>query len=107
MRHDDRVERHMCGVEDRLQQINADYDRMLVEFNKSVDSFKNDVNSLEHIFVHATTTGRLVLLHDRLKRQRDSFMEYIRVSLRNFRTRFDQDIQKLREANGNFRKSFQ
>ena len=107
MMHDDRVERHMCGVEDKLREINNDYDQMLDEFSKSIDSYKNDVFSLEHIFVNATTTGRLVLLQDRLKKQRDTFMNYIRVSLRKFRTRFEEIMQQLREANANFRQSFQ
>ncbi|CAF0851526.1 unnamed protein product [Adineta ricciae] len=107
MTHDDRVERHMCGVEDKLREINNDYDRMLNEFSKSIDSYKNDMFSLEHIFVNATTTGRLVLLQDRLKKQRDTFMNYIRISLRKFRTRFEEIMQQLREANANFRQSLQ
>ncbi|UJR28315.1 hypothetical protein I4U23_009559 [Adineta vaga] len=105
--HDERVERHMYGIEDKLKDINIDYDRMSNEFGKSIDAYKNDIFSLEHIFVNATTTGRLVLLQERLKRQRDSFMNYVRISLRNFRTRFDETMQQLRDANANFRKSFQ
>ncbi|CAF1416429.1 unnamed protein product [Adineta steineri] len=105
--HTDRVERHMSGVEERLNQISGDYDQILNEFNKSVDAYKNDVNSLEHIFVNATTTGRLILLQDRLKRQRDTFMDYVRVSLRDFRRQFDLKVHHLRQANANFRNSFQ
>lgn len=104
--HDERVERHMYGIKEKLEQTNAEYDRMLNEFGKTIDKYKDDVFSLEHIFVNATTTSRLVLLQDRLKRQRDTFMDYIRVSLRNFRKRFEEIMQYLREANANFRKSF-
>jgi len=33
-------------------------------------------------------------------------MDYIRISLRNFRKRFEEIMQYLRESNANFRKSF-
>jgi len=104
--HDQRIERHMSGVKDKLEQSNADYDRMLNEFTQTINTFKDEIFALEHIFVNATTTGRVVLLQDRLKKQRDTFMDYIRISLRNFRKRFEEIMQYLRESNANFRKSF-
>ena len=104
--HAERIERHMSGIKDKLEQTNVDYDQLLNEFSKTTNTYKDDVFSLEHIFVNATTTSRLVLLQDRLKKQRDTYMNCIRISLRDFRQHFEEIMQYLREANANFRKSF-
>ncbi|CAF4692579.1 unnamed protein product [Rotaria sp. Silwood1] len=104
--HDERVERHIRGVQETLEQTDADYRRMLNEFSKSILTYKDEIFGLEQVFVNATTSGRLLSLQDRLTKKRDSFMENIRISLRNFRKRFDDSMQYLRQANVKFRKSF-
>ncbi|CAF3644133.1 unnamed protein product [Rotaria sordida] len=104
--HDERVERHIRGVQETLEQTDADYRRMLNEFSKSILTYKDDIFGLEQVFVNATTSGRLLSLQDRLTKKRDTFMENIRISLRNFRKRFDDSMQYLRQANVKFRKSF-
>ncbi len=104
--HDERVERHIHGVQETLEQTDSDYRRMLNEFSNSILSYKEDIFGLEQIFVNATTSGRLLSLQDRLTKKRDTFMENVRVSLRNFRKRFDDAMQYLRQANAKFRKSF-
>jgi hypothetical protein len=104
--HEERVERHIRGVQETLEQIDADYSRMLNEFSKLIGTYKNDVFSLEQVFINATTSGRLLVLEDHLKKQRNTFMEHIRILLRNFRKHFDDSIQYLRETNIKFRKSF-
>lgn len=104
--HDERVERHIHGVQETLEQTDSDYRRMLTEFSKSVLTYKEDIFGLEQVFVNATTSGRLLALQDRLIRKRDTFMESVRISLRSFRKRFDDAMQYLRQANVKFRKSF-
>lgn len=104
--HDERVERHIHGVQETLEQTDADYRRMLNEFSKSIINYKDDIFNLEQVFVNATTSGRLLSLQDRLTKKRDTFMENVRVSLRTFRKRFDDAMQYLRQANVKFRKSF-
>ena len=104
--HDERVERHIHGVQETLEQTDADYRRMLNEFSKSITDYKDDIFGLEQVFINATTSGRLLSLQDRLTKKRDGFMETVRVSLRTFRKRFDDAMQYLRQANVNFRKSF-
>jgi hypothetical protein len=104
--HDERVERHIRGVQETLEQTDADYARILNEFSKSMITYKDDVFSLEQVFINATTSGRLLALEDRLKKQRNTYMEHIRLSLRNFRKHFDDIMQYLRQANVKFRKSF-
>ena len=104
--HDERVERHIHGVSETLEQTDTDYRRMLGEFSQSIVKYKEDVFSLEQIFVNATTSGRLLSLQNRLIKKRDTFMENVRVSLRTFRKRFDDAMQYLRQANIKFRKSF-
>ena len=104
--HEERVERHIRGVQETLEQTDAGYGRMLIEFAKLITAYRDDINSLEQVFVHATTSGRLQALENRLKKQRNAFMERIRTSLRNFRQHFDEMIQYLRQTNVKFRKSF-
>jgi hypothetical protein len=104
--HEERVERHLRGVQESLEQTDADYDRMLNGFTKSINSYKDEIFGLEQAFINATTTGRLLALQDRLKKQRKTFMEHIRTTLREFRKRFDDVMQYLRQANAKFRKSF-
>jgi hypothetical protein len=104
--HDERVERHIHGVQETLEQTDADYRRMLTDFSKSIVTYKDDIFGLENVFVNATTSGRLLSLQDRLIKKRDTFMENVRVSLRTFRKRFDDAMQYLRQANVKFRKSF-
>ena len=104
--HDERVERHIRGVQETLEQTDTDYRRMLNEFSKSIVTYKDEIFGLEKVFVNATTSGRLLSLQNRLSKRRDAFMEDIRVSLRTFRKRFDDAMQYLRQANIKFRKSF-
>jgi hypothetical protein len=104
--HDERVERHIHGVEETLQQTDTNYRLMLNEFSKSINTYKDDITSLEQLFINATTTGRLLSLQDRLAKKRDTFMDNVRITLRNFRKQFDEAMQRLRQANANFRKSF-
>ncbi|CAM4747075.1 unnamed protein product [Rotaria magnacalcarata] len=104
--HDERVERHIRGVQETLEQTDADYRRMLNEFAESIVTYKDEIFGLEQVFVNATTSGRLLSLQDRLSKKRDSFMEKVRTSLRGFRKRFDDAMQYLRQANVKFRKSF-
>ena len=104
--HEERVERHLRGVQETLEQTDAEYSRLLNEFSKSINTYKDDIQSLEQIFLNATTTGALHALENRLKKQRNAYMEKIRTSMRNFRQRFDELIHYLRQANVKFRKSF-
>ena len=104
--HEERVERHLRGVQETLEQTDADYSRMLNDFVKSLSTYQENILGLEDVFVNATTSGRLAALQDRLTKQRDMFMDQIRNSLRNFRKRFDDVMQYLRQANIKFRKSF-
>jgi hypothetical protein len=104
--HEERVERHIRGVQETLEQTDSDYNRMLTEFTKSMNAYKNDVYSLEQVFLNITTSGGLRALENRLKKQRHAYMEKIRASLRNFRQHFDEMILYLRQANVKFRKSF-
>ena len=104
--HDERVERHIHGVQETLEQIDTDYRRTLMEFSKFIVMYKNDTSSLEQVFANATASGRLLSLQNRLSKKRNTFMEKIRVSMRTFRKRFDDAMQYLRQTNMNFRKSF-
>lgn len=79
---------------------------MLNDFSKSINTYKDEINSLEHLFISATTVTRLVALQERLAKKRDGFMDNVRTTLRSFRKQFDEAMQILRQANANFRQSF-
>ncbi|CAF0926257.1 unnamed protein product [Adineta steineri] len=104
--HDERIERHIRGVDETLEQTDTNYRLMLNDFSKSINTYKDDIHTLEQLFVNATTTTRLVALQERLAKKRDTFMENVRISLRNFRQQFDEAMQCLRHANASFRESF-
>lgn len=96
----------MRGVDETLERTDTNYRLMLNDFSKSINTYKDDINSLEQLFVNATTTGRLLSLQERLAKKRDGFMHNVRTTLRSFRKQFDEAMQCLRQANANFRKSF-
>jgi signal transduction protein with GAF and PtsI domain len=104
--HEERVERHCQGVQQTLNQTDTDYRTMLDTFAQLLEKYRDEIFALEKLFVNATTTGRLLSLQGGLTKRRDAFMEKIRLALRNFRKRFDDAMQYLREANMTFRKSF-
>jgi hypothetical protein len=104
--HDERIDRHIHGVDNRLEQVDAEYHRMLNECAVAMKNYKENVFGLETVFVNATTMGRLSVLHDRLIKQRDTFMDGIRLSLRHFRQRVESTMNYLRQADGKFRQSF-
>lgn len=79
---------------------------MLAEFAKSIKTYRESIFALENVFINATTSARLNALQNRLTKQRDDYMESTRSALLNFRKRFDNSMQYLRQANIKFRKSF-
>ncbi|CAF1026509.1 unnamed protein product [Adineta ricciae] len=104
--HDERIERHIRGVDETLERTDTNYRLMLNDFSKSINTYKDDINSLEQLFINATTTTRLISLQERLAKKRDGFMDNVRTTLRSFRKQFDEAMQILRQANANFRQSF-
>ena len=104
--HEERIERHIRGVQETLEQTDANYGRMLSQFTKSLTTYRDEIHNLDQFFVNATTSGRLLALEDSLTNRRDQFMGNIRTTLRKFRDNFDRLMQHLRQANAKFRKSF-
>ena len=61
----------MRGVDETLERTDTNYRLMLNDFSKSINTYKDDIYSLEQLFVNATTTGRLLSLQERLAKKRD------------------------------------
>ncbi|XP_069121816.1 LOW QUALITY PROTEIN: coiled-coil domain-containing protein 180-like [Argopecten irradians] len=104
--HSERVQRHTKGIQQALNEQRQKFTKMTAEHNKLAGKFREDIESLETVFVNATKSSRLISLQNQLSVELEKFMGIIRTSLREFRTKLDETLQMLRESNARFIKSF-
>ncbi|XP_033732294.1 coiled-coil domain-containing protein 180-like isoform X1 [Pecten maximus] len=104
--HSERVQRHTKGIQQALNDQRQKFTKMTGEHNKLAGKFREDIESLETVFVNATKSSRLISLQNQLSVELEKFMGIIRTSLREFRTKLDETLQMLRESNARFIKSF-
>jgi hypothetical protein len=104
--HEERVERHCVGIEEAIQAMQRQFVAMQNELNDQATQNRSHVADLEVAFNTASKSIRLVALHDQLGKQRDSHMENVKVTLRNFRAKFDDSLAYMRNSNAKFRFSF-
>jgi hypothetical protein len=105
--HEERVDRHCSGVEETMENMQKQYDGLQTKLQELATQYKDDMSNLESDFISATKSVRLIALQDKLLKDRDLYMEDVKATLRAFRTKFDETLQYLRNANAKFRKSFQ
>ena len=105
--HEERVDRHCSGVEETMENMQKQYEGMQTKLHDLASQYKDDIYNLETDFVSATKSVRLIALQEKLLKDRDTYMEDVKAALRTFRTKFDETLQYLRNANAKFRKSFQ
>ncbi|KAI0222951.1 DUF4456 domain-containing protein [Lamellibrachia satsuma] len=104
--HSERVSRHCKGIKLSLSELKRDFTNMNQSHNKLTEKFKQDIESLQVIFVNATKSSKLIALSNQLQVEKEKYMEVIRASLRVFRQKLDDTLQMLRESNARFIKSF-
>ncbi|KAJ8300120.1 hypothetical protein KUTeg_021639 [Tegillarca granosa] len=104
--HSERVVRHTKGIQQSLNELRQRFTEMTKQHNKLAHKFREDIESLEVIFINATKSSRLLTLQNQLGVELEKFMQVIRTSLREFRQHLDKTLQMLRESNARFVKSF-
>ncbi|XP_033116151.1 coiled-coil domain-containing protein 180-like [Anneissia japonica] len=104
--HQERVSRHSRGITAALKDCKDRFVNMQHEHDKLADDFKEEIDSLESIFVNATKSSMLSVLSTQVSTKLESYMQVIRASLRQFRQYLDDTLQMLRESNARFIRSF-
>ncbi|XP_076092470.1 coiled-coil domain-containing protein 180-like isoform X4 [Mytilus galloprovincialis] len=104
--HSERVSRHTKGVQQALTDLKQEFTNMEEQHNKLTHKFREDIEALELVFINATKSSKLASLRMQLKEESEKFMTMIRTSLKNFRQHLDDTLQRLRESNARFIKSF-
>ncbi|XP_002742433.1 coiled-coil domain-containing protein 180-like [Saccoglossus kowalevskii] len=104
--HQERVSRHSKGIAAALNDLKTRFTSMQQNHNKLAEQFKEEIDSLETVFINATKSSTLVALQHTVTTKLDSYMGVIRASLRQFRKNLDDTLQMLRESNARFIKSF-
>ncbi|KAL3871453.1 hypothetical protein ACJMK2_039450 [Sinanodonta woodiana] len=104
--HSERVTRHCKGVLQALTEVRQRFQNMTQEHNEMASKFRQNIESLEVVFMNATKSSKLIALQHQLSVELDKFMSIIRASLRHFRQNLDETLQMLRESNARFIKSF-
>ncbi|XP_071948250.1 coiled-coil domain-containing protein 180-like [Antedon mediterranea] len=104
--HQERVSRHSRGITSALKDCKDRFINMQLEHDKLADNFREEIDSLESIFVNATKSSMLSVLSTQVSTKLDSYMQVIRASLRKFRQYLDDTLQMLRESNARFIMSF-
>ena len=101
--HDERVERHISGVDEAINKLMANFEAMQAKLGEISTMNKSDVFNLEVAFLNATKSKILNGLHDQLNKQKDRHMDNVKAELRNFRTELDETLSFLRSSNVKFR----
>ncbi|XP_064616781.1 coiled-coil domain-containing protein 180-like [Liolophura sinensis] len=104
--HSERVSRHCKGIQQGLTDLRQQFVKVTQEHNKLARKFRDDVESLESVFINATKSAKLIALQGQLSLELDKYMSIIRASLREFRKHLDETLSTLRESNARFIKSF-
>ncbi|XP_030854046.1 coiled-coil domain-containing protein 180-like isoform X3 [Strongylocentrotus purpuratus] len=104
--HQERVTKHSKGVSCALSEVKQRFSAMQKEHDGVVERFKQEIDTMENVFVHASRSADLVSLSHQVNTKVESHMDVIRASLRQFRTYLDDTLQMLRESNARFIKSF-
>ncbi|XP_041481342.1 coiled-coil domain-containing protein 180-like isoform X1 [Lytechinus variegatus] len=104
--HQERVSKHSKGVSCALSEVKQRFATMQKEHDGVVEKFKQEIDTMENVFVNASRSADLVSLSHQVNTKVESHMDVIRASLRQFRTYLDDTLQMLRESNARFIKSF-
>ena len=100
------MERHCVGIEEAIQNMQKRFASMQANLNEQANQNRAHVLDLEVAFNTASKSVRLVALQEQLGKQRDKHMELVKVTLRNFRAQFDDNLSYMRNSNAKFRFSF-
>nr|XP_019584733.1 PREDICTED: coiled-coil domain-containing protein 180 isoform X2 [Rhinolophus sinicus] len=102
--HQQRLDRHCAGVTEALKKERLLFYQFQEEQNTRSKNFRRKVYDMEHTFVNATRSQKLVALCNTLHQELLSYVDVIQLSLRSFRQYLEESLGKLRYSNVEFLK---
>ncbi|KAK1334305.1 hypothetical protein QTO34_005308 [Cnephaeus nilssonii] len=100
--HQERLDSHCAGVLEALKKEKLMFSQFQEEQNIKTKNFRSKIWDMEHIFLNATRSQKLVNLSSTLHRELLSYVDVIQVSLRSFRQYLEESLGKLRYTNIDF-----
>ncbi|XP_054582862.1 coiled-coil domain-containing protein 180 [Eptesicus fuscus] len=100
--HQERLDSHCAGVLEALKKEKLMFSQFQEEQNVKTKNFRSKIWDMEHIFLNATRSQKLVNLSSTLHRELLSYVDVIQVSLRSFRQYLEESLGKLRYTNIDF-----
>ncbi|XP_029775512.1 coiled-coil domain-containing protein 180 [Suricata suricatta] len=100
--HQKRLDSHCAGVIETLRKKRLMFHQFQEEQNIKSKNFCKKIYDMEHIFLNATKSQRLVTLSSALHRELLSYVDVMQVSLRSFRQYLEESLGKLHYTNVEF-----
>ncbi|KAM9082498.1 coiled-coil domain-containing protein 180 isoform 4-T7 [Megaptera novaeangliae] len=100
--HQERLDSHCAGVMETLRKERMMFCQFQEEQNMRSRNFQRKIYDMEHIFLNATKSQKLVTLSSTLHRELLSYVDVFQVSLRSFRQYLEESLGKLRYTNVEF-----
>ncbi|KAF6327036.1 coiled-coil domain containing 180 [Rhinolophus ferrumequinum] len=102
--HQERLDSHCAGVTEALKKERLLFYQFQEEQNTRSKNFRRKIYDMEHTFVNATRSQKLVTLCNTLHQELLSYVDVIQLSLRSFRQYLEENLGKLRYTNVEFLK---
>ncbi|KAB1280424.1 Coiled-coil domain-containing protein 180 [Camelus dromedarius] len=100
--HKERLDTHCAGVMEMLRKERVMFCQFQEEQNTRRKNFRHKIRDMEHIFLNATKSQKLVALSSTLHQELLSYVDVIQLSLRSFRQYLEESLGKLRYSNIEF-----
>ncbi|XP_032333918.1 coiled-coil domain-containing protein 180 [Camelus ferus] len=100
--HEERLDTHCAGVMEMLRKERVMFCQFQEEQNTRRKNFRHKIRDMEHIFLNATKSQKLVALSSTLHQELLSYVDVIQLSLRSFRQYLEESLGKLRYSNIEF-----
>ncbi|XP_054943061.1 coiled-coil domain-containing protein 180 isoform X1 [Physeter macrocephalus] len=100
--HQERLDSHCAGVMETLRKERRMFCQFQEEQNMRSKNFQRKIYDMEHIFLNATKSQKLVTLSSTLHRELLSYVDVVQVSLSSFRQYLEESLGKLRYTNVEF-----
>ncbi|XP_036034437.1 coiled-coil domain-containing protein 180 [Onychomys torridus] len=100
--HRERLDNHCAGVIETLKKERLMFCQFQEEQAVRSKNFRRKIYDMEHIFLNASKSQKLVSLTKTLHRELLSYVDVIQVSLRSFRQYLEESLGKLRYTNIDF-----
>ncbi|KAM8801888.1 coiled-coil domain-containing protein 180 [Rhynchonycteris naso] len=100
--HQERLDSHCAAVTEALRTERLMFSQFEEEQITRTKNFRRKIYDMEHAFLNATRSQKLVSLSSTLHQELFSYVDVIQVSLRSFRQYLEESLGKLRYTNIEF-----